>query len=136
SSKAFSKEICVAAGVPTARAHVAGSRTEAEKILAEVEWTESTKWVVKADGLALGKGVVVAETREEAIASLDSLSKYGERFLIEERIRGDECSWFAFSDGESFSLLDPAKDYKRLRDGQTGPNTGGMGSISPAPGTT
>jgi phosphoribosylamine--glycine ligase len=135
-SKAFSKELCLASGVPTAKAHVATSAVEAEKLLREVAWTDREKWVVKADGLALGKGVVVAETREEALASLESLAKYGGHFIIEERISGDECSWFAFSDGETFSLLDPAKDYKRLRDGQMGPNTGGMGAVSPAPGTT
>jgi phosphoribosylamine--glycine ligase len=135
-SKAFSKELCRGADVRTAKAHVAKSRGEAERILREVEWTAAKKWVVKADGLALGKGVVVAETREEALASLEALAKYGNEFIIEERLAGEECSWFAFADGETFSLLDPAKDYKRLRDGQNGPNTGGMGAVSPAPGTT
>jgi phosphoribosylamine--glycine ligase len=135
-SKAFSKEICKGADVRTAKAHVAKSRDEAERILRDVEWSAAKKWVVKADGLALGKGVVVAETREEALASLEALGKYGNEFIIEERLAGEECSWFAFADGETFSLLDPAKDYKRLRDGQTGPNTGGMGAVSPAPGTT
>jgi phosphoribosylamine--glycine ligase len=135
-SKSFMKELCTASGVPTARSHVTESAADAVALLRELDWNDRTKWVVKADGLALGKGVVVAETREEAIASLDALSKYGSRFVIEERLRGEECSWFAFSDGEAFSLLDPAKDYKRLLDGQKGPNTGGMGSVSPAPGTT
>jgi phosphoribosylamine--glycine ligase len=112
---------------------VNGTAIAREK-LKSLPWNNETRWVVKADGLALGKGVVVAETREEAISSLDSLSQYGEQFLIEERIAGEECSWFAFSDGETFSLLDPAKDYKRLGDGNSGPNTGGMGAVSPAPG--
>ncbi len=132
-SKTFSKEVCLAAGVITPKAFsVEGTAAAREKLLA-LPWDLKTRWVVKADGLALGKGVVVAETREEALASLDRLAQYGDTFLIEEKITGEECSWFAFSDGESFSLLDPAKDYKRLGDRDQGPNTGGMGAVSPAP---
>ena len=89
-----------------------------------------------ADGLAAGKGVVLADSKAEGLAAIESLGKIGESFVIESKVTGEECSWFAFVDGETFSLLDPAKDYKRLGDGQTGPNTGGMGAVSPAPETT
>lgn len=135
-SKNFSKELCLAAGVPTARSFSIRGAENTRKKLSELPWTETERWVVKADGLALGKGVVVAETREDALASIDGLLMHGETFLIEEFLNGTECSWFALADGETFSLLDPAKDYKRLRDHQKGPNTGGMGAVSPAPGTT
>lgn len=134
-SKLFSKEICAAAGVPTARSYSVRGVENAKKKLTELPWSETERWVVKADGLALGKGVVVAETKADALASIDGLLVHGETFLIEEFLNGTECSWFALADGETFSLLDPAKDYKRLREDQKGPNTGGMGSVSPAPGT-
>ncbi|MBS1962910.1 MAG: phosphoribosylamine--glycine ligase [Bdellovibrionales bacterium] len=135
-SKTFTKELCAAAGVPTARAFTADSVEAAKKQIESLAWTDSEKYVVKADGLALGKGVVVAETKADALAGLNELARFGNRFVIESRLHGEESSWFAFADGETFSLLDPAKDYKRLGDGQTGPNTGGMGAVSPAPETT
>jgi phosphoribosylamine--glycine ligase len=135
-SKAFTKELCAATGVPTAKAYSAASYEEAEEIIERLNWSATEKYVVKADGLAAGKGVVVADSKEEALRGLGDLARYGNHFVIESKITGEECSWFAFSDGDTFSLLDPAKDYKRLHDGQTGPNTGGMGALSPAPGTT
>jgi phosphoribosylamine--glycine ligase len=135
-SKAFTKELCEKTGVATAKAHTANSLEAASKIVEGLPWSATEKFVVKADGLAAGKGVVVADTKAEALAGLTDLARYGDHFVIESRLSGEECSWFAFGDGETFSLLDPAKDYKRLRDGQTGPNTGGMGAVSPAPGTT
>lgn len=135
-SKSFAKEVCGAAGVPTARARPAKSREEAVRIIEGLAWSATETYVVKADGLAAGKGVVLAETKETALSSLAELSRYGENFLIEPRIQGEESSWFAFVDGETFSLLDSARDYKRLRDGQSGPNTGGMGAVSPAPDAT
>jgi phosphoribosylamine---glycine ligase len=135
-SKSFTKELCLASGVPTARSFSATSLKEAEKILSETNWSDSEKFVVKADGLAAGKGVVVAETKDAATTGLKELARFGSQFIIEERLSGVESSWFAFVDGESFSMLDPAKDYKRLKEDQTGPNTGGMGAISPAPGIT
>jgi phosphoribosylamine--glycine ligase len=135
-SKQFTKELCEASGVVTARSHFAQSEKSAEKVLRDLPWTDDEKYVVKADGLAAGKGVVLAETKTEALACLSGLAQFGSSFLIEERLSGVESSWFAFSDGETFSLLDSAKDYKRLHDGQTGPNTGGMGAVSPAPDAT
>jgi len=135
-SKAYTKALCEATGVPTAKSFSANSESEAVRIIGELPWTKTQTYVIKADGLAAGKGVILAESAGDALAGLKNLAKYGEHFVIEEKLSGEECSWFAFSDGEVFSLLDPAKDYKRLHDGQTGPNTGGMGAISPAPGTT
>ncbi len=135
-SKQFTKELCQSAGVVTAKSHFARSAVDAERILRDLPWGPEQRYVVKADGLAAGKGVVVADTQEEALASLTALAPFGNSFVIEERLHGEESSWFAFSDGESFSILDSAKDYKRLREGQTGPNTGGMGAVSPAPDAT
>lgn len=135
-SKSFSKDVCEAADVPTPKAFSVNGHAAAREKLESLPWTDTVKWVVKADGLALGKGVVVADTRAEALSSLENLAQYGDTFLIEEKVSGDECSWFAFSDGVSFSLLDPVKDYKRLKNQGLGPNTGGMGALSPAPGTT
>jgi len=132
-SKRFTKELAEVCGIHTARSYSADSVADAERIIRELAWNEC---VVKADGLAAGKGVVVAESKNKALASLASLSQFGHSFVIEERLRGEESSWFAFSDGETFSIIDSAKDYKRLGDGQTGPNTGGMGAVSPAPDAT
>jgi phosphoribosylamine--glycine ligase len=134
-SKTFAKALCEAAEIPTAKAFPATSPEEAARILEGLPWGETLKYVVKADGLAAGKGVVVAETKAEALAGLTELTRFGNHFVVEERLSGEESSWFAFGDGETFSLLDPAKDYKRLGEGQTGPNTGGMGAVSPPPGT-
>jgi phosphoribosylamine--glycine ligase len=135
-SKSFTKDLCEATGVLTAKSSVATSRTEAARIIDGLPWSASDRYVVKADGLAAGKGVVLVDTKAEALKAVADLARYGEHFIIESRLTGEESSWFAFVDGEHFSLLDPAKDYKRLGDGQTGPNTGGMGAVSPAPGTT
>ncbi len=135
-SKSFMKELCASANVPTARAHSTNSAEETVALIEGLPWSATERWVVKADGLATGKGVVVATTRNEAITSVGELSRFGERFVVEEFLPGVESSWFAFADGEAFSLLDSARDYKRLLDGQRGPNTGGMGAISPAPGAT
>lgn len=134
-SKAYMKDLCAAANVTTAQAVTANSFEEAAEIIAGLDWSEK-KYVVKADGLAAGKGVILPSSAVEARAALEALSFYGNQFIIEERLVGEESSWFAFVDGETFSMLDPAKDYKRLGDGQTGPNTGGMGAVSPAPGAT
>jgi phosphoribosylamine--glycine ligase len=91
---------------------------------------------VKADGLALGKGVRVCATREEALAAADELIRVSGSLVLEERLSGEEVSWLAFSDGKRCALLEPARDFKRLRDGDQGPNTGGMGAFSPVPGMT
>lgn len=132
SSKAFAKEVMQSAGAPTAKYQAFKSLAQAEKFLQEVEWNSG--WVVKADGLALGKGVRVCDSREEALIAARELMAISGSLVIEERLSGEEISWLAFCDGERFALLDPARDFKRIGDGDRGPNTGGMGAFSPVPG--
>lgn len=132
-SKAFAKEVMEAAGVPTARCSIVQSVEEARSFLEAADW--SSGWVLKADGLALGKGVFVCSTLEQAFEALrtsESLRKG--RIVIEERLQGEEISWMAFCDGKQCALLEPARDHKRLLDHDHGPNTGGMGAFSPVPG--
>ncbi|MBI3181386.1 MAG: phosphoribosylamine--glycine ligase [Myxococcales bacterium] len=130
-SKAFAKEVMQQAGVPTAEARVFDSVEEAvshARSLGNV--------VVKADGLAAGKGVVVAKGADEAeaaVRSLAALGPAGKRLLLEELLEGEEVSVIALCDGERYVLLPPAQDHKRVGDGDTGPNTGGMGAYSPVP---
>ncbi|WP_030161794.1 phosphoribosylamine--glycine ligase [Glycomyces sp. NRRL B-16210] len=124
-SKAFAKEIMAAAGVPTAAARVCKTREEAEAALDEF----GAPYVVKDDGLAAGKGVVVTEDREQALAHAVEC----ERVVIEEYLDGPEVSLFVVSDGATAKALLPAQDFKRIGDGGTGPNTGGMGAYSPLP---
>jgi phosphoribosylamine---glycine ligase len=131
-SKAFAKEVMKSAGVPTAHFFVARSEREAETVLESLPWDYG--WVVKADGLALGKGVRVCASLEDALEATRELIGVSGQLVIEERLRGEELSWMAFCDGENCSLLEPARDYKRVRDGDLGPNTGGMGAFSPVPG--
>jgi phosphoribosylamine---glycine ligase len=122
-------------GLPTAR-H--STFTNAAQAKAYVD-RESAPIVVKADGLAAGKGVVVAATREEAHRAIDamlrsrSLGEAGARVVIEEFLQGDEASFIVMSDGTHVLPLATSQDHKRLRDGDAGPNTGGMGAYSPAP---
>jgi phosphoribosylamine--glycine ligase len=128
-SKAFAKEIMLAAGVPTARSEVFTDAVAAgQRALA---WGPV---VVKADGLAAGKGVVVATSGEEAQAACLALGALpaGKQLLLEELLDGPELSVIALCDGERFVLLPPAQDHKRVGDGDQGPNTGGMGAYSPA----
>lgn len=132
-SKLFAKSVMRAAGVPTAEHFAAESREDAEKILADLDWSDGRFWVLKADGLALGKGVVVCQNLAEARAALPGLAEKG-RVLIEEGLRGEEVSWLAFCDGSRAAMMDPARDYKRIGTGDQGANTGGMGAISPVPG--
>ena len=134
SSKSFAKELMLAHGVPTGVARTFSSYAEAcDYVSADRE----LPIVVKADGLAAGKGVVVAGTRWEALDALRQqmvdgrFGAAGERVLIEEHLEGREVSVFAFVDGEYVSEMVAACDYKRAGDGDTGPNTGGMGSFSP-----
>jgi phosphoribosylamine--glycine ligase len=135
SSKSFAKAVMQRAHVPTAEARVFDSLSEARRHVA----TTDPPWVVKADGLAAGKGVVMAPTREEAETALRSMLEEkafgpaGETVLIEEWMTGPEVSVFAFVDGEHVSSIAAACDYKRVGDGDVGPNTGGMGSYSPPP---
>jgi len=135
SSKEFAKSLMDACGVPTARWQGGDKkdRRQLESFAAEL----GGRCVVKADGLALGKGVVVCDTSEEASSAIancfdnNAFGLAGSRVLIEERLTGPEVSLFAICDGESFVLLPPATDYKRAYDGDAGPNTGGMGAYTP-----
>jgi len=127
-SKAFAKEVAEAAGVPTARFEVF---TDAE-LARDFATRRGAPLVVKADGLAGGKGVVVAATEAEALEAIDRLIAAGP-VLIEECLSGPEVSLFALCDGANAIFLGTARDHKRVGDGDTGPNTGGMGAISPAP---
>lgn len=126
SSKAFAKEIMLAAGVPTAHAELF------EEVAAAREYASAAgACVVKLDGLAAGKGVIVADDGAQAVAAVDELWKPGARLLIEERLSGPELSVIALCDGETVVALPPARDHKRLLDGDRGPNTGGMGAVCP-----
>lgn len=127
-SKAFAKEVMAAAGVPTAEAAVC--TTEAE--LAAALERFGAPHVVKDDGLAAGKGVVVTSARDEALAhGLACLSKAGGRVVVEDYLDGPEVSLFCVCDGATVRPLAPAQDFKRLGDGDAGPNTGGMGAYTP-----
>jgi phosphoribosylamine--glycine ligase len=117
-SKGFAKNVLEAAGVPTGR-RLAVARPPC---------------VVKADGLAAGKGVFVCRTQEELDAGVRAASALGGELLIEELLEGEEVSLFVLTDGHEAVALAPAKDFKRVGDGDTGPNTGGMGAYSPVPG--
>jgi phosphoribosylamine--glycine ligase len=132
-SKAFAKEVMLAAGIPTAEHAVFG---EVGPALAHAR-ARGGRVVVKADGLAAGKGVVVCGTVEEAEAALRSMlvdrvhGQAGARVLVEERLEGPEASVICLTDGERVRLLPAAQDHKRVGDGDRGPNTGGMGAFSP-----
>ncbi len=128
-SKAFAKTLMHEAGVPTAAAH---SFSSAETASAFVR-ASGQPWVVKADGLAQGKGVVVADDLETTLAAIDRLSKTpaGDSLLLEERLCGREVSVLALCDGRTLLPLPPARDHKRLLDDDAGPNTGGMGAVAP-----
>jgi phosphoribosylamine--glycine ligase len=136
-SKTFLKEVLASAGVPTARfaSFGAGQGDEAVAFLRELPGP----WVVKTDGLAAGKGVLVAQTMEEARADAEaklsgsSFGEAGRRIVIEEGLAGEECSLLVLFDGTTAVPLLPAQDFKRAFDGDAGPNTGGMGSYAPMP---
>ena len=127
-SKSFAKRIMAEAGVPTGRAVHVATTAEAADVLDEF----GAPYVVKADGLAAGKGVLVTEDRDAALAHVTTWVPKGE-VLIEEFLDGQEVSLFFFSDGHDVVPLSPAQDYKRIFDGDEGPNTGGMGAYSPLP---
>jgi phosphoribosylamine--glycine ligase len=127
-SKAFAKRIMDAAQVPTGRAHRGKTVAEVEAALDAF----GAPHVVKADGLAAGKGVLVTEDRAAALAHAEHYLQQGE-VLVEEFLDGQEVSLFFVADGHDVVPLTPAQDYKRLGDGDTGPNTGGMGAYSPLP---
>jgi len=134
-SKAFSKELMREAGVPTAAFQVFTDADEAERYLR----AQNRPLVVKADGLAAGKGVVVAKDVEEAVAAAQAMlreRRFGEagaKIVVEELLRGQEVSYHVVCDGERYVPLAPAQDHKRVGDGDLGPNTGGMGAYSPPP---
>ena len=127
-SKSFAKRVMESAGVPTGAAVRAGTLAEAETALDEI----GAPYVVKADGLAAGKGVLVTEDRSEAAAHAAFWLQHGE-VLVEEFLTGPEVSLFFLSDGTHVVPLSPAQDFKRAYDGDEGPNTGGMGAYSPLP---
>ena len=134
-SKRFAKEVMDAAGVPTGKAEVFTDAAAAKAALPSF----GLPVVIKADGLAAGKGVIVAETTEDAEAAIDDMlvgNKFGAagaEVLIEEFLHGEECSILALVDGNDAVLLPSSQDHKRVFDGDKGPNTGGMGAYSPAP---
>ena len=127
-SKTFAKRIMDAANVPTGRAARAATSTDAIAAIDEY----GAPYVVKADGLAAGKGVLVTPDRDAAIAHAEYWLQHGD-VLVEEFLAGQEVSLFLLSDGESVVPLEPAQDYKRAYDHDEGPNTGGMGAYSPLP---
>jgi phosphoribosylamine---glycine ligase len=133
-SKLFAKRLMEEAGVPTAGHSVPRSKEEALEQLARVSYPA----VLKADGLAAGKGVIIASTEGEAREAADVFfteRRFGDtQVVIEEFLEGSELSLLALCDGENVLPLAPAQDYKRIYDGDEGPNTGGMGSYSPVPG--
>jgi phosphoribosylamine--glycine ligase len=133
-SKIFAKELMRAQKIPTAEASIFSESSEA------LRYCERAKFpvVIKADGLALGKGVIVAADAATARSAIDEMMNQrrfghaGRRIVIEELLRGTECSLHALVDGNNYLLLESARDYKRALDGDQGPNTGGMGAFSPA----
>ncbi|QDT64978.1 phosphoribosylamine--glycine ligase [Calycomorphotria hydatis] len=135
-SKAFSKQVMKHAGVPTADFKIFH---DAKDAFAYLEEREAAGFVVKADGLAAGKGVMVCNNREEAMAAVKQIAvdrafgESGSKFVIEEKLVGQEVSILAIVDGKSIVPLDTSQDHKRAHDGDSGSNTGGMGAYSPAP---
>src|SRR4051794_738226 len=128
-SKAFAKHVMAAAGVPTARSWPVGGPAELETALTEA----GSPYVVKDDGLAAGKGVLVTTDRAAALAHGQAVLGTGHAVLVEEFLDGPEVSLFALSDGTTVLPLLPAQDHKRRDDGDGGPNTGGMGAYAPLP---
>ena len=121
--------------IPTARSQTFTDYDEAKAFIDQIDWTP----VLKASGLAAGKGVVLPESLEEAHAELASMMQDGRfgdagaQVVIEERLVGEEVSLLAFCDGTTVAVMPPARDHKRLKEGDEGPNTGGMGAYAPTP---
>lgn len=133
-SKGFTKDLCQRAGIPTAG--YVRARSEAEALAALADF--SLPVVIKADGLAAGKGVVIAMSEQEARDAVSNMfsggfGEAGAEVVIEEFLTGEEASFFALTDGKTVLPFGSAQDHKRVGDGDTGPNTGGMGAYSPAP---
>ncbi|MBQ5515934.1 MAG: phosphoribosylamine--glycine ligase [Acetobacter sp.] len=140
-SKSFAKDICKIAGIPTASGqHFTDVDSALHFIRHKEAPTPQTPLVIKADGLAAGKGVVITPTRAEAesvirdMMTAGTLGQAGRSLVIEDYLEGEEVSLFAFCAGETALLIGAAQDHKRLNDGDTGPNTGGMGAVSPPKG--
>jgi phosphoribosylamine--glycine ligase len=140
SSKAFAKDFMARQNIPTARYRVADSIEEGREILLSGEFGDKdAPVVVKADGLAAGKGVVVARSRSEAVAAVEDLMSgtavgmlAAQRVVIEEALSGREASLLLFTDGRDYALMPAARDHKRVGENDTGPNTGGMGVVTDA----
>jgi len=134
-SKAFAKEMMKKYRIPTALHEIFDNRNEAVKYIRD----QGAPIVIKADGLAAGKGVIVCKTIEEAIHSVDQImvekifGNAGNRVVVEEYLVGEEASYLAFTDGKTILPMASSQDHKRILDGDEGPNTGGMGAYSPAP---
>lgn len=134
-SKTWAKSLCTRHGIPAARSTTASSMADAVRALDEFE----PPYVVKADGLAAGKGVVIAQDRPSAVVALSAsleagaFGRAGETVLVEEFLTGREVSAFAIADGADVLTVGFAQDFKRVGDGDIGPNTGGMGAYSPVP---
>jgi phosphoribosylamine--glycine ligase len=134
-SKVFTKEFCLRHGIPTAAARIVRSRDEAARAVREL----GMPIVLKADGLAAGKGVSVCHTRDDVEQALvrffdeHTFGAAGERVLLEECLVGDEVTFMVLTDGAAIAPLATSRDFKRVFDGDRGPNTGGMGAYSPAP---
>ncbi|WP_347243465.1 phosphoribosylamine--glycine ligase [Thermogutta sp.] len=135
-SKVFCKQLLRTADVPTADFQIFSDPASARRYLME---KEDMPLVVKADGLAAGKGVIVCDNRDQALQAIRLIAEEkvfgsaGDRLVIEERLHGEEASVLAITDGKTIVTLQPAQDHKPAYDGDTGPNTGGMGAYSPAP---
>jgi phosphoribosylamine---glycine ligase len=138
SSKAWAKQLMMDAGIPTAAYRVFSNLEEAKKYVL----AQQAPIVLKADGLAAGKGVIVAKTTEEAIDALDTMmrdqafGKAGAQVVVEQYLEGPEATIMAFVDGTTYRLMVPVQDHKPVFDGNLGPNTGGMGTYSPVPDVT
>ena len=139
SSKAFAKDFMRRHSIPTARYRIASSADEAIGIVQSSEFGgQAAPVVIKADGLAAGKGVIVARSRPEAIKAIEDLmagavsAEATRQIIIEEALAGREVSLLLFSDGKDFRLMPASRDHKRVGENDTGPNTGGMGSITDA----
>ena len=134
-SKAFAKEFMNEAEIPTARFGIFTDPDNAKDYIRQ----QDTRLVIKADGLAAGKGVIVCDNAEEAAAAVDAMmvkrefGSAGDKVVIEERVAGEEASFIAMCDGTTIIPLASSQDHKRVFDGDRGPNTGGMGAYSPAP---
>ena len=137
-SKSFAKDFMLKYNVPTAEYHTFTDYNSAKSFL-ETEWKENKKIVVKADGLAAGKGVVMCQNRQQALEAIKdimqdkSFGTAGDKIIFEQWLEGQETSVLVFVDGKHFSIMPAAQDHKRVDDGDKGLNTGGMGAYAPAP---